>query len=195
MRLFQVTDICFKICNLPFVIDQTQETAKTTKKSRPTSESSLSAIAIIFGEMAKDSFTSEKVWKWHNRIEAEANSTLKWAMGEVFYHGLNILATKYVRIKHLEHLVGKVSALEASHHEKLVVVQSKANEEVTTHRKELGTLQRELDDVKLKSLKEKEALTLRSMFDLAQGAKDSKLGDTYNVGFFAYLKAFPGGPF
>lgn len=79
-------------------------------------------------------------------------------MGEVFYHDLNRLTAKDAMVKHLERNVRKLMIIESSHHEELVVIQNKANEEAMAQCKELGTLRRELNDVKLESLKEKEVL-------------------------------------
>lgn len=150
--------------------------------------------------MARETYSLEEVRQWNKRYETEADAHLKRAIGEVFYHGLNRLAAKDVRIKHLEESLDKAAGIEASLRDELAVVQSKAKEEATSFRKQQGLLQRELDDVKLESLKENEALatevaTMRSQIDLAQESKSDELTDAYNAGFFAYLKAFLGAHF
>lgn len=112
---------------------QPQEKVVASKKARPVTESSSSVVASSFGEMARKTFTVEEV-----RVKADAH--LKRAMRVVFYHGLSHLDAKDVRIKHLEQSLDKAIAQEASHHEELVIVQTKASDEVMAHHKQLGLL-------------------------------------------------------
>lgn len=65
--------------------------------------------------MANETFAAEEVREWSKRDEAEADSHLKRTIGEVFYHGLNCLVPKDVRIQHLEHSLDTLTAQEASH--------------------------------------------------------------------------------
>lgn len=85
--------------------------------------------------MAKESFSHEEVRKWFKWDEVEGDSHLKWAMGEVFYHELNCLSDKDILIKHLKYSLDKLTIQEALHHEELVAILAKKNEEATTHRK------------------------------------------------------------
>lgn len=69
--------------------------------------------------MAKEKYSIEEVHRWNKRDGGESDTHLKRAIGEVFYHGLNRLAVKDVRIMHLEESLDKAAA----------------KEEATTHRK------------------------------------------------------------
>lgn len=85
-------------------------------------------METLFGEMAKYVFSSKDSKRWCNHSDVEANFTLKHVIDEVFFHGLNLLAAKDARVKHLESSIEKLITLESLHHEELIAFQTKVVE-------------------------------------------------------------------
>lgn len=61
------------------------------KKSKNIINESPSAASMIMGDPVEDNFKNENIVSWSKRGKTEVSSCLKQALGETFFHGLDLL--------------------------------------------------------------------------------------------------------
>lgn len=148
--------------------------------------------SIIFGDMIKANFKDEDIVNWSNRGKSEVSFCLKQALGQAFFHGLDLVGSLEAENTKLQK--SPTSAKTSSDYYKglLDEAEKKMEDIQNDHKKELKGLQDELEKVRAEAKTTNEALTaelerLNTENEVLQGDKDKELSEAYSAGFSTYL--------
>ena len=165
------------------------------KKSKHVQIDSPSTASVLFGDIAKENFKDEDVVLWSRRGKEEAKFCFKQALGESFFHGLDLLNSMESENLKLQHSLNN-SKTSSDYYKRLLNGAEKKIEELReNHKAELKLIQDDLDKVKsdAKTAIEAQAKEISNLKDekaSLQEGNDKALSDAFSLGFTAYLQNF-----
>lgn len=165
------------------------------KMSKSTAINTPFAVSLITGNLAMDNFKDVDVICWSKRGKVEARFCLKQALGEAFFHGLDIVNS--LESENLKLQQSLTNSKASSDYFKGILSGAKRKiEEINdSYKSELKNLQDELEKVKTDAkatsdAQAKELAHLKMDNETLKQGKDRELSDAFSLGFGAYLQNF-----
>lgn len=164
------------------------------RKSKTTTAESSSATMIL-GDLIKYNFRDEDITNWSKQGKVEAGFCFKQALGETFFHGLDLLNSLEGEKSRLQSSLNSATNSRDYYKRLLDGVEKKIEDDRLLHKRALKSIQDDLDKSKADAKAASEAQTkeiemLKSENEKLQGEKDLELSQAYFAGFAAYLWNF-----
>lgn len=145
--------------------------------------------------MIKDNFKDEDIINWSKRGKSEVSFCFKQALGEAFFHGLDLVGSLETESLKLQKSLTSAKASADYYKGLLDGAEKKIKDIQTDHKKELQAIQDELNKARNEAqsageAKDREIEKMRVKNEKLQADKDMELSQAYSAGFAAYIHNF-----
>ena len=177
---------------------QNEPEVTVPRKQRKGGDPSPSAVSIAFSVLAEDNFHPEDVKVWSSKDAAEAEHGFKLGLGEAFFQGLNVLASKNAHIAELEKENTKLKSEASTTAERLKDLQKKYKDDMKTKDTQIKIFQSTINELNeastaAASLANTTIAGLQAELEGDKASKSKELSDAFSLGFTEYLINFLAG--